>query len=238
MLNAPNQTLLHSAFVSRLDSACFVTNLVHTLGSLYIAFDPFLRSNSTAMYSLLSLPVALTALIGVASAIPAKRQVPSATAVAAGVAPTPVFDTDFPDPALLRVDTNWYAYATGKSDQSVHVQLATSSDYETWTLQTGHDVLPKTPAWVYTHSPRVWAPDVHMRVCFLAIPSQKSTTNTVPERRQVHPLLRRCACRAHWQRNDSRSSLHRPCHRRRPRRTFHATLRLTTSLPAQPRRRH
>lgn len=112
---------------------------------------------------LLSFPIALTALVSVSTAYPTKR-----ANTAAGIVPWPVFGEDFPDPALLEVRGQWYAYATARRDQRVHVQLATSSDYKTWSLQPDHDALPNLPAWVNQKSPKVWSPDVWKMVSLVS----------------------------------------------------------------------
>ena len=70
---------------------------------------------------------------------------------------TPVLDQDFPDPDILRVDGTYYAYATQPADESVNVQMATSTDLETWEVQA-QDPLPELPAWATNG--RTWAPEV------------------------------------------------------------------------------
>ncbi|KAI5208978.1 glycoside hydrolase family 43 protein [Aureobasidium subglaciale] len=75
----------------------------------------------------------------------------------------PHITTDFPDPSILRVGDVWYAFA-GQSlydYKSSHIQLATSTDFETWTLQPGNDMLPDLPSWVDASKKHVWAPDVN-----------------------------------------------------------------------------
>jgi len=79
---------------------------------------------------------------------------PTATS-SPGAATVFAIDADFPDPDVLRVGKNYYAYAT--NSPASNVQLATSSDARTWTVTTV-DPLPKLPSWA---SPgKTWAPDV------------------------------------------------------------------------------
>ncbi|KAF2097516.1 Arabinanase/levansucrase/invertase [Rhizodiscina lignyota] len=108
------------------------------------------------MRSIFSLPTALAALIGLASALPMKRD-----AAAPGISANPVFQTNFPDPSILQDGKSWFAFAT--SGNGVHIQMAKSSDFSKWSVQDGYDALPKLPPWVHTPDPQVWAPDVFKR---------------------------------------------------------------------------
>ncbi|KAK0647877.1 Extracellular endo-alpha-(1-_5)-L-arabinanase 2 [Lasiodiplodia hormozganensis] len=73
----------------------------------------------------------------------------------------PVIGSNFPDPSIIRVGNTWYSFATNNNDGSgsTHVQIAKSSDFNSWTL-LGKDALPNLPGWVYAANPAVWAPDV------------------------------------------------------------------------------
>ncbi len=76
---------------------------------------------------------------------------------------TPVMSgQNFPDPALLRMADGWHAFATNTiiNGSWVHVPMAKSPDFQTWTYLTGVDAMPTLAAWVDLNSPRVWAPDV------------------------------------------------------------------------------
>ena len=66
----------------------------------------------------------------------------------------PVITSDFPDPAFINVGGTYYAFAT--SNGKTNVQMATSPDFDTWTV-TGGDALPNIPSW---STGTVWAPDV------------------------------------------------------------------------------
>ena len=71
----------------------------------------------------------------------------------------PVVGVDFPDPAFIAVGSNYYAFATNNGVQNVPV--ATSPDFNTWTIQSGFDALPNAGAW--SDGADVWAPDVIQR---------------------------------------------------------------------------
>lgn len=66
----------------------------------------------------------------------------------------PVITSNFPDPAFINVGGTYYAFGT--SDGAINVQIATSPDFDTWTV-TGGDALPTIPSW---STGTVWAPDV------------------------------------------------------------------------------
>ncbi|KAF2085715.1 glycoside hydrolase family 43 protein [Saccharata proteae CBS 121410] len=72
----------------------------------------------------------------------------------------PVISSNFPDPSIIKVGDTWYAFGTNVDDNAApHVQIATSTDFNSWTL-TGDDALPNVPGWVYGDEPAIWAPDV------------------------------------------------------------------------------
>ncbi|KIW96948.1 uncharacterized protein Z519_02339 [Cladophialophora bantiana CBS 173.52] len=73
----------------------------------------------------------------------------------------PHISSNFPDPAVIHVDGVSYAFATNNralGPDLVHVQVATSTDNQTWTLLDHHDALPSLGAW--ETGAGVWAPDV------------------------------------------------------------------------------
>jgi beta-xylosidase len=74
----------------------------------------------------------------------------------------PVIETDFPDPAIIQVDGTWYAFGTQSlfNFTNIKTQLATSDDFETWTLRENYDALRNLPSWVNMGDPKIWAPDV------------------------------------------------------------------------------
>ena len=77
----------------------------------------------------------------------------------------PVITSNFPDPAFINVGGTYYAFATSNGAQNV--QIATSPDFDTWTV-TGSDALPAIPSW---STGDVWAPDVAQLV--------RTSTNTM-----------------------------------------------------------
>ncbi|KAI9697707.1 MAG: hypothetical protein M1820_007694 [Bogoriella megaspora] len=76
------------------------------------------------------------------------------------VSGTKLNGADFPDPSIIEVDSTWYAFAT-TSNNKLHIQVASSPDFETWTLRSGYDALPYLPPWVDATAPNTWAPDVN-----------------------------------------------------------------------------
>ncbi|GAB7347812.1 hypothetical protein MBLNU459_g5350t2 [Dothideomycetes sp. NU459] len=78
----------------------------------------------------------------------------------------PVITSNFPDPCIIKVDGIWYAFATRTYHTTVHYQIATSPDFENWTISTNadgtpKDALPNLPAWVNPTLWATWAPDVN-----------------------------------------------------------------------------
>lgn len=86
----------------------------------------------------------------------------------------PVIDSNFPDPCIIYVGIEWYAFATRTKGSSIHIQVATSWDFDTWTIVNNTDgsqwdALPTLPAWVNAESPNTWAPDVSELVSFIVL---------------------------------------------------------------------
>ena len=73
----------------------------------------------------------------------------------------PAIAINFPDPCLAQSRSGtWHAFSTQTGN--INVQMASSPDFEIWTLHYGYDALPTLPAWtVAAPHARVWAPDVH-----------------------------------------------------------------------------
>ena len=72
----------------------------------------------------------------------------------------PVFDTDFPDPTVIRAsDGYYYAYATQSvvGDKTLNIQVARSMDLVGW--EHLGDALPTKPAWA-DKTQKFWAPHV------------------------------------------------------------------------------
>ncbi|HEX9960148.1 MAG TPA: glycoside hydrolase family 43 protein [Pyrinomonadaceae bacterium] len=73
----------------------------------------------------------------------------------------PVYDTDFPDPTVIRAsDGYFYAYATQTivDGKLHHIQAARSKDLISW--QRLPDALPEKPIWADKFEPKFWAPHV------------------------------------------------------------------------------
>jgi beta-xylosidase len=66
----------------------------------------------------------------------------------------PVYDTNFPDPQVVRTANGWLAVATNGNGRNV--QTATSTDLRTW--DQGADALPAVASWSTTG--KVWAPEI------------------------------------------------------------------------------
>lgn len=65
----------------------------------------------------------------------------------------PVLDRNFPDPTVISANGKYYAYATNSG--SMHIQVASSTDLQNWTIVG--DALPQKPSW---GSKDFWAPHV------------------------------------------------------------------------------
>jgi len=88
----------------------------------------------------------------------------------------PVITENFPDPSIVRVRNGWYAFATNtvENNETINIQIASSPDFDTWTLLEGVDALPNPPGWVNMSMPNTWAPDVNELV--RSIPTGPLTT--------------------------------------------------------------
>ena len=71
----------------------------------------------------------------------------------------PAIPSDFPDPAVLQVNNDWFGYAT--TNGRFHVQLAKSPSFTDGWVVLQQDALPNLAPWA--QGP-VWAPDVIQRV--------------------------------------------------------------------------
>lgn len=72
---------------------------------------------------------------------------------------------DFPDPGLIQHNGTWYAFGTNprKNDPfTIHVPVATSTNFMNWTLHEGYDAMPTIGGW--EREINHWAPDVIQRV--------------------------------------------------------------------------
>lgn len=80
-----------------------------------------------------------------------------------GITLTPVMNgLNFPDPSVIRIGNEWWAFSTMShvNGKRVHVPMAHTYDFGTWTSFGEKDALPNLPTWVYPDALAVWAPDV------------------------------------------------------------------------------
>ena len=85
--------------------------------------------------------------------------VPSGTVITNTAKHNPVLDIDFPDPTVINVNGNYYAYATqGRHEGKMNnIQVAFSKDLLNWKYEG--DALPQKPVWA-SNTQDFWAPDV------------------------------------------------------------------------------
>ena len=71
----------------------------------------------------------------------------------------PVLNINFPDPTVINVNGNYYAYATRSSYEGrmINIQVAVSKDLFNWEYKG--DALPQKPSWA-SNTQIFWAPDV------------------------------------------------------------------------------
>ena len=69
----------------------------------------------------------------------------------------PLWEEDFADPHVLRIDKGWYAYATGNPGY-YNIGVAFSTDFTDWS--TVQEALPDRPSWQPIVQGLTWAPDV------------------------------------------------------------------------------
>lgn len=84
----------------------------------------------------------------------------------------------FPDPSIFYDGTTWYAFGTGANGKNI--QMASSPDFNSWTL-IDSDALPNlAPAgWVDQSGPNTWAPDVVQVVSYTSCMSSLWCTHTL-----------------------------------------------------------
>lgn len=85
--------------------------------------------------------------------------VPSGTLDYSETKKNPVNNFNFPDPTVINVNGNYYAYATNSmhDGKMINIQVASSKDLFNWKYEG--DALPRKPEWA-SHTQRYWAPDV------------------------------------------------------------------------------
>ena len=88
----------------------------------------------------------------------------------------PVIAADFPDPGVLKVDGDYFAYATGDPrvdpdqprETDVNIQVASSNDLVAWSQTV--EALPELPSWSegLIWAPEVWQVDQHFVMYYTA----------------------------------------------------------------------
>lgn len=73
-----------------------------------------------------------------------------------GVYDNPVYAADFPDPYVLRVGENYYAFSTNVGD--IHIPTLSAPNLTDWRFVG--DALPQLPAWAAQTTGLTWAPSV------------------------------------------------------------------------------
>jgi arabinan endo-1,5-alpha-L-arabinosidase len=115
------------------------------------------RPGLLLLCSIFSLILPLASLSAAQSSV--RRRNPSSP-LPASTYLNPVFDTDFPDPTVVRAsDGYYYAYATQGilGDRTLNIQVARSADLVNW-KHLG-EALPNKPAWA-DKTQKFWAPHV------------------------------------------------------------------------------
>ena len=84
-------------------------------------------------------------------------QTPTATELPGPSFTNPVYNSDFPDPYVLRVGDTYYAYAT-TNGSTTNIRTIRSQDLVNW--EEVGDALPALPEWSVLSSGYTWAPGV------------------------------------------------------------------------------
>lgn len=90
----------------------------------------------------------------------------------------PIFTTDFPDPSIYHDGDTWYVFGSQSiyDNKDTRIQLATSTDFVTWTYHQGYDALSSVPGWAIDDG-NVWAPDVNKLVSHSCLSSPMLTNH-------------------------------------------------------------
>ena len=95
-------------------------------------------------------------------------------------------NTNFPDPSfMLASDGKWYAYGTNGNGK--RIQVATSNDFNTWTL-LDIEALPTLSTWETDRDH--WAPDVVLRVSLLIFRSYEVESAKMEEEKEKQTQTR------------------------------------------------
>jgi arabinan endo-1,5-alpha-L-arabinosidase len=75
-----------------------------------------------------------------------------------------VIGTNFMDPSVIELNGGYYAFAGANGNPAgTNVQVASSPDFSSWTLESGYDALPVLGAWA-ANPGHVWSPDINQLV--------------------------------------------------------------------------
>lgn len=80
------------------------------------------------------------------------------TAIKRGITLTPAMNgINFPDPSVIRIGNEWWAFSTMShcNGKRVHVPMAHTYDFNTWTSFGEQDALPNLPSWVNPNAPAI-----------------------------------------------------------------------------------
>jgi beta-xylosidase len=89
-----------------------------------------------------------------ATLVPSATPIPATATLAGPVYDNPVYDQDFPDPHIMRVDDTYYAFATNGAN--ANIQLLRSNDLTQW--ERLGDAVPALPKWAGINFGFSWAP--------------------------------------------------------------------------------
>ena len=96
------------------------------------------------------------------TALPATTATPAQTATPTALSDpsftNPVYNDAFADPHVLRVEDEYYAYATFDAEKSSNIQVIRSKDLINW--ERLEDALPVLPKWAKPNKGLTWAPGV------------------------------------------------------------------------------
>lgn len=111
---------------------------------------------------------------------------------------------NFPDPGLLNHNGTWYAFGTNphkRDPLSIHVPVATSTDFVNWTLHDGYDAMPGLGDWEVAQNH--WAPDVIERV---SSPDRKIESFNIPITDMIYRMMENSSCTIQAKRTISTST--------------------------------
>jgi len=118
---------------------------------MIIKLDFNMAQRHPFQYFVLSMTVLLSACATLQTPAPTPTPIPTPATFT-----NPVLDRDFPDPDVLKVGADYYAYATDAN--GANIQAARSADLVHWDILA--DALPTLPTWAVQSFGSVWAPEV------------------------------------------------------------------------------